>query len=80
MMNSNNNIDFGVTGENYKSKQKYDYSKKVVAYCQSTGKPIRDGDSYLETPEGVILLDDKQVLIEYYNLHRVTQYAGETIE
>lgn len=78
---NNNTTDFGVVGEMFKSHNpRYDYSKKVIAYCNHSGKPIREGEDYLETQDGVILRDDKHVLIEYFNLHRVTQYSGETDE
>lgn len=77
----NQNIAFGVIGNSYgSSNPRYDYTKKIIAYCQHSGKPIREGEDYLETQEGVILRDDKFVLIEYFNLHRVTQYSGEINE
>jgi hypothetical protein len=72
---------FGVTGDNYKSQNpKYDYSKKIIAYCEHSGKPIREGESYLQTQQGTVLRDDKQVLIEYFNLHRVYEHHGGEYE
>lgn len=75
MGESNNAIDFGVI-KGTESNAKYYKNKKIITFCGHDGKPIREGETYLVTPDGVHLRDKLQTLIDYYNLHRIYDYDG----
>lgn len=61
------NIEFGIVEE----------TKKISAYCDATGRPIYENETYLVTQDGVNLYYNMETLIKHFNLHRVTEYLGD---
>lgn len=68
-MDRHKSIQFGI-----KDRQ----CAKVLYTCAVSTEEIYEENTYLETPEGDVLLDDKEVLMERYGV--VRKIAGEEIE
>jgi hypothetical protein len=51
---------------------------EVIHNCAVTGEEIYEGNFYLETPDGDVVKDDIEALIEKYGL--VRRVAGEEVE
>ncbi|GFN32389.1 hypothetical protein [Paenibacillus xylaniclasticus] len=51
--------------------------KEVYTYCSVTHAEIYHGDNYLETLSGDALLDDKEILMEHFQV--VRKVAGEEV-
>lgn len=68
MFDNHKNIQFGIRDQQ---------SVKVIHTCV-TGEEIYEGNTYLETTDGDILMDDLETLMIFYDV--VRKVAGEEVE